>query len=136
MKLYIQHSNDFIVLHFPYSLSRGTVAWIMFGSGKYGNLLCFFKLFHFSEWLCSAEIKSYLDFSFKRSVSFQAVVAHPFSHSTRDAEAGRSLRLRTAWSTLSSAQRTPVLEKKKRRGRRGPRREEYPIEKLQSVKKL
>jgi hypothetical protein len=43
------------------------------------------------------------------------VVAHAFNPSTWEAEAGRFLSSRPAWSTARATQRNPVSKKKKKR---------------------
>ena len=57
----------------------------------------------------------------------QAVVAHVFNPSTWEAEAGRFLSSRPAWSRVSSRtardrQRNPVLRKKKRKEKKKKRK--------------
>jgi hypothetical protein len=51
----------------------------------------------------------------KEVITGQAVVVHAFNSSTQEAEAGRFLSSRPAWSTAKSIQRNPVSKNQKKK---------------------
>jgi hypothetical protein len=65
------------------------------------------------------EVQCKKDLTFKKELTCQAVVAHAFNPSTWEAEAGRFLSSRPAWSTeprtARETQRNPALKNQKKK---------------------
>jgi hypothetical protein len=70
----------------------------------------------------------------KNEISW-AVVAHTFNSSTWEAEAGRFLSSRPAWSTARATQRNPVSTKKKKKKKKNQRKKKKERERKEGRKK-